>query len=285
MHSLLVCVSALCFCQLFESVNGSGRGSGTGTLCKDCRVHVIYPATGKTPSKLPENQQIVRIINEYRRISREELQYRDEIRMLRSKAKEFSFIGKLRLDNTIRCSAALVAPSLVITSSACFSNESLHEVEVIFRGGRTFTVDKVVKPEFCPELSLLHLEVPSEIKPIGLCHGDLPLGISASMMMASPDLSFYGRRHTQIISNRACKTTFLEDDSVFITSNMMCALNSVKPEKCGTAPGDALLIDHQLCGLNIYGFRCFANAVNGDLYINLSKLQPIISDLLRKLNG
>ncbi|XP_017006163.2 seminase [Drosophila takahashii] len=279
MHSLLVCVSALCFCQLFEAVNGSG------TLCKDCRVNVIYPGRGKIPQQLPENHLIVRIINEYRRVSREEVQYRDEIRLLRLKAKEFSFIGKLRVDNTIRCSAALVASSLVITSTACFSNESPQEIEVIFRNGRTFTVDKIVKPDFCPELSLLHLEVATEIKPIGLCHGDLPLGISASMMMASPDLSFYGRRRTQIISNRACKTTFMEDDSVFITSNMMCALNSVRPEKCGTSPGDALLIDHQLCGLNAYGFRCFANALNGDLYINLSKLQPMINDLIRKLNG
>jgi len=65
----------------------------------------------------------------------------------------------------------------------------------------------------------------------------------------------------------------------------MCALNSKQPEKCATSPGDSLLIDHQLCGLNIYGFRCFSNALNGDLYINLAKLQPMINDLSRQLNG
>ncbi|XP_016949854.1 uncharacterized protein LOC108024448 [Drosophila biarmipes] len=283
MHSLLVCVSALCFCQLFEGAIGSG--SGRGTLCKDCRVNVINPAAGIPPPELPKNHKIVRIINEYKRISREELEYRNEIRRLRLQSKEFSFIAKLKVGKAIRCSAALVAPSVVITSSTCFLKEAPSQTEIILQGGRAFKVDSVVKPDWCPELSLLHLKSPSENQPINPCHGDLPLGINASMVMASPDLSFYARRRTQIISNRACKTTFLEDDSVFVTPNMMCALNSPKPEKCATSPGDSLLIDHQLCGLNIYGFRCFVNTTNGDLYINLAKLQPMLSDLIRQLNG
>jgi len=281
MHSLLVCVSALCFCQLFEGAIGNGAAA----LCKDCRVNVLYPQTGIPPPELPKNHKIVRIVNEYKRISREEREYRDEIRMLKLRSKEFSFIAKLKVRNSTRCSAALVAPSVVITSSTCFLKEAPHQIEIIFHGGRTFKADNVVKPEWCPELSLLHLKTPSENNPINLCHGDLPLGINASMIMASPDLSFYARRRTQIIPNRVCKTTFLEDDSVFVTSNMMCALNSKQPEKCATSPGDSLLIDHQLCGLNIYGFRCFSNALNGDLYINLAKLQPMINDLIRQLNG
>uniref|UniRef100_A0A6P4F9M5 Uncharacterized protein LOC108046784 n=1 Tax=Drosophila rhopaloa TaxID=1041015 RepID=A0A6P4F9M5_DRORH len=267
MHSLLVCVSALCFCQLCEA------GS---PLCQECRVNVMYPGMGKTSQQLSRNQRIVRIINEYRLVKN---------RGIRKQSQEFSFITKVKVGSSIRCSAALVAPSLVVSSSFCLRNKTPQQLEILFTGGKTFAVDNLVRPEFCPELSLLHLKSPSAIHPITLCHQDLPLGINASMMMASPDLRFYGRRHTQVISNRACKTTFLEDDSVFITPDMLCAKNSMKPEKCATSPGDALLMGNQLCGLNVYGFRCFSNALNGDLYINLNKLQPMISDLIRKLNG
>ncbi|XP_015009377.2 uncharacterized protein LOC26526379 [Drosophila erecta] len=278
MHSLLVCVSALWFCQFCEAAIGS-------QLCKDCRMNVIYPDGGKGNQHLSENRQIVRIINKYKRIRRQELEYRDEIGLRSLQSKKFNFIAKVKVGNAVRCSAALVAPSLAITSSNCFINDSSKPLQIIFTGGRSFAVDNVVKPDFCPELSVLHLTRPSEINPIALCHYDLPLGTKVSMMMASPDLIYYGRRRTEIISNRACKTTFLEEDSVFITSSMLCARNSKNPEKCATSPGDALLIDHQLCGLNIYGFRCFQNAVNGDLYLSLSKLQPMIGDLIRQLNG
>ncbi|XP_017131162.1 uncharacterized protein LOC108148596 [Drosophila elegans] len=268
MHSLFVCVSALCFFRQFSD-------AGT-TLCQDCRVNVIYPGLKKTHQQLPENQRIVRIINAFRLVRNTEL---------RQPNQDFSFIAKVKVGATIRCSAALVASSLLISSSICLGNGTPQGLQILFAGGKTFAVDSVLKPEFCPELSLLHLMNPSGINPIILCHQNLSLGTNVSMMMASPDLSFYGRRHTQIISNRACKTTFLDEDSVYITPNMLCAKNSMKPEKCATSPGDSLLIDHQLCGLNIYGFRCLANAVNGDLFINLCNLQPVLSDLIRKLNG
>ncbi|XP_017062512.1 uncharacterized protein LOC108102272 [Drosophila ficusphila] len=276
MHPLLVCVSALCFCRLC--------GAGT-PLCRDCRVNVIYPDAEKVPEQVPKSQRIVRIINEFRRISREELERRDQIRTHNLQAKDLRFIAKVKVGNSTRCSAALVAPSLVISSSVCFRNESPQQIEVLFTGGKKFEVDNVVKAEFCPELILLHLKTPTAINPINISHQSLQLGDNVSMMMASPDLSFYGRRRTKIISNRACKSTFMEEESVFITPNMVCAKNSITPEKCATFPGDALLMDHELSGLNIYGFRCFLNALNGDFYINLSKLQPMISDLIRKLNG
>ncbi|XP_017083041.2 uncharacterized protein LOC108115916 [Drosophila eugracilis] len=278
MHSLLVCVSALCFCQLCQA------GAGI-PLCKDCRVNVIYPGEGKPQQQLPENHQIVRIINDYRRITKEQMEIQDEIRQHRLQVKDFNFIAKVKLENVIRCSAALVGPRLLITSSTCFVNKTSQQLRVLFPGGRTFDIDSIVKPDSCPEISLLLLKSEvSEINPIYLCHQDIQLGINASMMMASPDLSFYGRRHTKIISNEVCQTTFFEEDSVFTTSNMMCAMNSMTPDKCATSPGDALLIDHKLCGINIYGFRCFVNELNGDLYINLSKLQPMIGDLIRQLN-
>jgi len=275
MHSLLVCVSALWFCQLCEAAIGA-------QLCKDCRVNVIYPSGGIGNHQLPENRQIVRIINKYMPIRRQELEYQNEIGM---RHLQFSFIAKIKVGNAVRCSAALVAPSLAITSSKCFSNDSFKPLQIIFTGGRTIAVDNVVKADFCPELSILHLKRPSEINPIALCQYDVPLGTRVSMMMATSDLRYYGRRRTEIISNRACKTTFLEEDSVFITPSMLCAKNSMNPEMCATSPGDVLLIDHQLCGLNVYGFRCFQNALNGDLYISLGKLQPMIGDLIRKLNG
>jgi len=182
MHSLLVCVSALCFCQLF----GGAIGSGTGALCKECRVNVIYPESGIPPPEMPKNHKIVRIVNEYKRISREEMEYRDEIRMLKLRSKEFSFIAKVKVGNSTRCSAALVAPSVAITSSTCFLKEIPHQIEIIFHGGRTFEVDNLVKPEWCPELSLLHLKTPSDNSPNNLCHGDLPLGINASKFENEP---------------------------------------------------------------------------------------------------
>lgn len=265
MHWLLVCVSALCFFWLCV------EGPGT-PLCRDCRVHVIYPGG----QQLARNQRIVRIINDYRRVGWEQARLQDW---------DFSFIAKVMVAGSIRCSAALVAPRVVITSSACFKIETEHQLQILFSRGRTRGVDLVLKPEFCPELSLLHLGSRSEIQPVDISHKSPKLGNNLSMLMASQNLSFYGRRRTQIIENRACKANFLEEESAYITASMVCARNSVKPERCTNNAGDTLLMDHQLCGINAYGSRCRPNSLNGDIYIDLTQLQPMIGNLIRHLNG
>ncbi|KAH8280922.1 hypothetical protein KR054_005116 [Drosophila jambulina] len=271
MHSPLVCVTALCFFRLCVAVRGE-------SLCPDCRVHVVYPGGAKNGQQLYRNQRIVRIINDYRRVNGE----RGGSRLQDS---NFSFIAKVRVSGSIRCSAALVAPHVVISSNACCRNESVHQLQILFSGGRTLAVDIMLNPKFCPELCLLHLKSRSDIQPVTISQRSPKLGQNVSMVMASPDLSFYGRRPTQIIENRACKISFQEEESAYITPNMMCAKNSMKTDRCANNPGDGLLMDHQLCGINAYGSRCRPNSLNGDLYIDLAKLQPMIGDIIHQLNG
>ncbi|KAH8250157.1 hypothetical protein KR026_006024 [Drosophila bipectinata] len=276
MHPLLVCLSSLCFgfCQLYVAAE---------PLCEDCRVTEIYP--GKENSvghQLSRNQRIVRIINEYKQVSWEEFQRRDRIRKRSRQLKEYSFLVKLKIENSVRCSGALVASSLVLTSSNCFTNEKTDQLKVILSNGKTMGVHSQEKPTAYPELSLLSLKQPCDVQPAVLCNKTLQLGQKGTMLMASSDLSFYGRRQSDIIPNAACKKSFEEDPSVYVTRNMFCVKNSQKPDKCATSPGDAFLVDHQLCGLNVYGSRCQANSLNADLYINLTQLQPWLKDILQK---
>ncbi|KAH8326724.1 hypothetical protein KR067_012277 [Drosophila pandora] len=276
MHPLLVCLSSLCFgfCQLYVAAE---------PLCDDCRVTVIHPGKeNSTGHQLSRNQRIVRVINEYKQVSWEEFQLRDRIRMRNLQLKEFSFVVKLKIDNSVRCSGALIAPKLVVTSSNCFIKDETNQLKVILSNGKTLGVNSQENPNIFPELSFLFLKLPSDVQPAALCNETFKVDQNVSMLMASSDLSFYGRRQAQIIPNAACEKSFEEDESVYITPDMFCVKNSQNPEKCATSPGDSLLIDHQLCGLNIYGSHCQAYSLNADLYINLSKLQPWLKDVLEK---
>ncbi|KPU80394.1 uncharacterized protein Dana_GF27318 [Drosophila ananassae] len=276
MHPLLVCLSSLCFgfCQLYVAAE---------PLCDDCRVIVIHPGKeNSTGHQFSRNQRIVRVINEYKQVSWKEFQLRDRIKMRSLQLKEFSFVVKLKIDNSVRCSGALIAPKLVVTSSNCFIKDETDQLKVFLSNGKTLVVNSQENPNIFPELSFLFLKLPSDVQPAALCNKTLKVGQNVSMLMASSDLSFYGRRQAQIIPNTACKKSFEEDESVYITPDMFCVKNSQNPEKCATSPGDALLIDHQLCGLNIYGSHCRANSLNADLFINLSKLQPWLNDFLEK---
>ncbi|KAH8347287.1 hypothetical protein KR059_008278 [Drosophila kikkawai] len=272
MHSPPVCVSALCFFQLCVAAT---------PLCPDCQIHVVYPGGEKNVQQLYGNQRIVRIINDYRRVSGDP-RWSGKPRLQES---DFSFIAKVEISGSVQCSAALVAPRVVISSSACCRNKSHHQLQILFSGGRKLAVDLIVKPEFCPELCLLYLESQTEFLPVNISRQSLKLGHNAYMVMASPDLRFYGRRLTQIIENRACKVTFQEEESAYITPSMICAKNSGTADRCANNPGDGLLMDNQLCGINAYGSRCRPNSLNGDLYIDLTTLQPMIGDLIQKLNG
>ncbi|KAH8332513.1 hypothetical protein KR074_004462 [Drosophila pseudoananassae] len=276
MHPLLVCLSSLCFgfCQLYVAAE---------PLCDGCRVTEIYPGKENSAGhQLSRNQRIVRIINEYKQVSWEEFQRREKIRMRSRQLKEYSFLVKLKIDNSVRCSGALVAPSLVVTSSNCFANEKADQLKVISSNGKTLGVHSQEKAKTYPELSLLFLKHPCDVQPAVLCNKTLLLSQKGTTLMASSDLSFYGRRQSEVIPNAACKKSFEEDPSVYVTRNMFCVKNSQNPDKCATSPGDAFLVDHQLCGLNVYGSRCQVNSLNADLYMNLSQLQAWLKGILEK---
>ncbi|XP_002137036.3 uncharacterized protein [Drosophila pseudoobscura] len=249
-------------------------------------MHVIYPTVaGEARHQIPPNQQIVRIINHYKRLSLEQLQQRAAKRKHDSQVKDYSFIVKLKVRNSVRCSGALLAPRLVISSSSCLSGVPSSQVHILTRGGSTLPVAKLEWFRSSPEVILITLVTAAPGQPIGLCSTTLKMGDNASMLMASNDLSFFGRRHSQVVSNQACKMTFLQEESVYITPNMLCLQNSQSPEKCVTQQGDALLVDRQLCGLNVYGSRCRARSLNADLYIDLEKLRTLISHFIQKLLG
>ncbi|EDW81508.2 uncharacterized protein Dwil_GK12104 [Drosophila willistoni] len=156
---------------------------------------------------------------------------------------DLAFIVKIMINNSIHCSGALVALRLVITSGNCFTNQTkASQLKVWISGGRTLEAASLHQSIY-PEISFISLKSSATgIKPIGICQQPLKMGSYVNMMMASPFLSYYGRRRSQLISNRACKSTYLQDESVYITPNMLCLTNSLKPSKCATIRGDSLLM-------------------------------------------
>ncbi|XP_023034021.1 uncharacterized protein LOC6648044 [Drosophila willistoni] len=179
---------------------------------------------------------------------------------------------------------ALVALRLVITSGNCFTNQTkASQLKVWISGGRTLEAASLHQSIY-PEISFISLKSSATgIKPIGICQQPLKMGSYVNMMMASPFLSYYGRRRSQLISNRACKSTYLQDESVYITPNMLCLTNSLKPSKCATIRGDSLLMKNCLCAINIYGSKCHSRSQNADLYANLYTMRQYINVFIKKL--
>ncbi|XP_022216204.2 uncharacterized protein LOC111070155 [Drosophila obscura] len=282
MHSSVVCLLGL----WLSLGRGVAAASGSGIPnCKGCRMNVIYPAAaGETRHPIPLNQRIVRVINHYKRLSLEQLQQRAPRRRHDPQPDDFSFIVKIVVQSSVRCSGALLAPRLVISSSSCLSGVPPSQVQILTSGGRTHPAAKLEWPRSCPELILITLRTAAPGKPIGLCSQTLKRGGNASMLMASNDLSYFGRRHSQVVPNRACKVTFLQEETVYITPNMLCLRNSRNPDKCVTEQGDALLVGRKLCGLNVYGSRCRADSLNADLYMDLARLRTLISHVIQKLS-
>ncbi|KAH8294969.1 hypothetical protein KR018_004849 [Drosophila ironensis] len=277
MHSLLVCLSALCFAL---------PGATASALCRDCRVHMIYPwEENANGYRLPISLQTVRIVNEYRRVSLEALQRRNNFEKHAQQLRDFSFLVKIQIGTAVRCSGALIAPQLIISSSVCFENVRPHQLQVLMEGGKTHLVKNIETLEFFPEITTIYLSSPTKVRPAELCEQSPQLGLNASMLMASFDMSFYGRRRTHIVPNAACKKAYEQDKSLFITHRMFCVENSRNPQKCATGPGDALLVDHRLCGLNIYGARCRSNATNADLYTIVSEVKPLLNSFANNRNS
>ncbi|XP_034663292.1 uncharacterized protein LOC117898186 [Drosophila subobscura] len=247
-------------------------------------MNVIYPtAAGATRHQIPANQQIVRVINHYKRLSLEQLQHGAFRTKHDSQSEDYTFIVKIKVQNSVRCSGALLAPRLVISSGSCLSGVPSSQVQILTSGGKTHPVASIEWLRSCRELYLITLGTAAAGQPIGLCSQTLKMGDNATMLMASSDLSYFGLRHSLVVSNRECKMTFLQDETVYITPNMLCLRNSQNPEKCVTEQGDALLVDRRLCGLNVYGSRCRANSPNADLYIDLTKHRTLVTQFIQKL--
>lgn len=129
----------------------------------------------------------------------------------------------------MRCSGALIAPKLVVTSSNCFIKDKTDQLKVISSNGKTMGVNGHEILNICPELSFLFLKLPSDVQPAAVCNKTLQVAQNVSMLMASSDFSFYGRRQAQIIPSEACKKSFEVDESVYITPNMFCVKTPKTP--------------------------------------------------------
>ncbi|SPP80784.1 uncharacterized protein LOC117583483 [Drosophila guanche] len=247
-------------------------------------MNVIYPTVaGATTHQIPANQQIVRVINHYKRLSLAQLQHGAFRTKHDSQSEDYTFIVKIKVQDSVLCSGALLAPRLVISSGSCLSGVPSSQVQILTSLGTTHPVANIEWPRSCRELYLITLGTAAAGQPIGLCSQAPKLFGNATMLMTSSDLSYFGLRHSQVVSNRECKMTFLQDETVYITPNMLCLRNSQNPEKCVTEQGDALLVDRRLCGLNVYGSRCRANAPNADLYIDLAKHRTLLTQFIQKL--
>ncbi|XP_030371652.1 uncharacterized protein LOC115621945 [Scaptodrosophila lebanonensis] len=270
-------------------------GYGLGVpLCQGCRVrYVKYPLAGAIPiinmerykKPVPKSITIERVINHYKKIDENQIKRRTTT--VRSRiSSDYSFIVKIQFGSVSQCSGALLSLKLVLSSSSCFrsfSASKLDKLHVLISHGQRLAVASVQQPASYDEITLLILKSsPINVKPVTICNTPLQPSMIAIMLMASDDLSFYGRRSTQLISNRSCKTSYVEDEQAFITSNMQCLRNSLNPDHCGTIKGDALLQGGKLCGLSAYGSRCRARTTNADLYVNLYKMKQFLTDAIQK---
>ncbi|KAH8407303.1 hypothetical protein KR215_001300 [Drosophila sulfurigaster] len=195
-----------------------------------------------------------------------------------------NFLIKVLENKQIICSGSLITTKLALSSSNCFSRNpspSQFQLQDINKG--LHSVDQIVLSSSYDLAALLltnHIK-DSSIQTLKLCQQTIEAKQNVSLYMTKVRSNFL---RTQIVENAVCKQSFMQNEFVFITSNMFCAQNSNVAADCEkTLKGDPLLHNGQLCGINVYGPSCNENAPNGDLYANIFKARDFIEDVKRKV--
>ncbi|EDW38903.1 GL13800 [Drosophila persimilis] len=188
------------------------------------------------------------------------------------------------------CTGALISYRLVLTSSQCFppnqtpvprdykvqvTQNALYEVSSIILGPSS-GLDR-----YMALMVLKTFVVEPEVQTVALCDAPPRRADTIIMHMSKGSPHFL---RTQIISNRACKSSFAKVENAYITESMFCAHNSNKRMDCQTTKGDPLVHRERLCGINIYGPSCVDGATNGDLYVNVFKAKAYLQTMIARYN-
>ncbi|KAH8295449.1 hypothetical protein KR018_011345 [Drosophila ironensis] len=201
------------------------------------------------------------------------------------------YLLKLIHRNSVICSGALISFRLMLTSALCFAGSvaknqkpNAQEYKVQASRSRTYNVVNIVlgpDSTITEILALAVLKAPVQdtlVQPVALCDTQLGRPDNVTMYMSQNHLRFL---RTTIIGNAACKRSYAQNESVFITAAMLCARNANRLADCQTGRGDFLLHENTLCGINIYGSQCTEGSINGDLYADVFKVKAQLNRIIQ----
>lgn len=227
--------------------------------------------------------------------------------------KHLSFYVNILYMNSVLCAGSIISRRMVITSSRCFM--ATETAPVIQYKARHMTVmtgnyfgnplamtwpviaffqpTPKVNENVVHDISLLGLAQKLDKgthRYIGLYRKHPPANAAVLMAFVYPatrDITFF---NTSVVDMSHCKRQY-EQSGINITfdKEFFCVKNR-RSSGCSTRPGDPLIIDNKLAGINLYGEQC--DELDGnqdvDIYYDIKSTIKFIqaaTDMLRGFTG
>lgn len=227
--------------------------------------------------------------------------------------KHLSFYVNILYMNSVLCAGSMISRRMVITSSRCFMGTETAPViqykaryMTVMTGnyfGNPFAQAWPVIAFFQPspkqgekdvhDISLLGLAKKLDREThryIGLYRKHPPANTAVLMAFVYPatrDITFY---NTSVVDIGYCKRQYEQAEiNITMGKEYYCVKNR-RSSGCATRPGDPLIIDNQLAGINLYGEQCdeLDGSQDVDIYYNIRSTIKFIqtaTDLLRGFTG
>lgn len=227
--------------------------------------------------------------------------------------KDLSFYVNILYKNSVICAGSLISRRMVITSSRCFMGTETKPVRQYKARDMTVMTGNYFANPYAKATRVIAFFQPSskengtavhDISLLGLehkldkanhryiqLHRRKPKPNTQVLMTfiypATQDITFY---NSTVIGFERCERLY-QDAGLYVNPDkeFFCVKNR-RTSGCSTRPGDPVIIDNKLAGVNLYGEHCdeLEGSRNADIYYAIEhtiKFIQTATDLLRGFTG